>query len=105
MNQDVECPYCEKWNEICHDDGFGYEEGVRHEIECAHCDKNFVFETSISFSYEGYVADCLNGDPHNFKPQKTFPREFTKMVCTDCELSRKPTDNEWTLILNSPPNP
>lgn len=30
MSKDVECPYCEEWNEICHDDGFGYEEGVAH---------------------------------------------------------------------------
>ena len=67
MSKDVECPYCEEWNEICHDDGFGYDEDRAHEMECDHCGKNFVFHTSISFHYEAGKADCLNGDPHNFR--------------------------------------
>jgi len=49
---DVECPYCECGQEICHDDGYGYEEGVYHEQQCSDCGKTFVFKTSISFDYE-----------------------------------------------------
>jgi len=100
MNQDVECPYCEKWNEINHDDGFGYEEGIKHQMDCEHCKKSFVFETAISFDYYSEKADCLNGISHDFKPSKTFPKEFTKMVCTMCDETRKPTDEEMNEILN-----
>jgi len=57
---DLECPYCGEEQEVCHDGGFGYEEGVMHEMQCGDCDKNFTFQTSISFYYEPYKADCLN---------------------------------------------
>lgn len=49
---DVECPYCDAKQEICHDDGYGYGEGVDHEQWCASCRKVFQYETFISFSYE-----------------------------------------------------
>lgn len=58
---DLECPYCEKWLEVCHDDGFGYAEGKKHQMECDGCGNIFVFETTISFDYEPSQADCLNG--------------------------------------------
>ena len=66
MSQDVECPYCEEWLEVCHDDGFGYEEDVMHEMECHHCGKKFTFQTHISFDYYSEKADCLNGGEHDF---------------------------------------
>ena len=84
---DVDCPYCGKGLEICHDDGFGYDEDVRHEYECGHCGKNFVFTTSISFWYAAEKADCLNGQPHNLKPASSakysgFPDHVR---CEDCD--------------------
>jgi len=100
MSEDVECPYCEKYNEINHDDGFGYEEGVKHEMDCSHCKKTFVFETAISFDYYSEKADCLNGSKHDFKAQTTFPRQFTKMCCTMCDAKREPTEKEMQIILN-----
>ncbi len=27
--KDINCPYCDAELDICHDDGFGYEEGVK----------------------------------------------------------------------------
>jgi len=33
MEADAECPYCEKWNEISHDDGYGYAEGEKPAID------------------------------------------------------------------------
>lgn len=99
MSEDVECPYCEAWNEINHDDGYGYEEGIRHEIECSECGKNFVFTTEISFYYEGFKADCLNGKEHNFKQNHCYPKVFTEMCCADCDEKRKPTPDEWRTIL------
>lgn len=34
---DLYCPYCDAGLEVCHDDGFGYEEGVAHEMCCKEC--------------------------------------------------------------------
>ena len=85
MSKDyIECPYCGSDNEICHDDGYGYEEDEPHQTVCSECDKNFVFYTEISFSYEAYKADCLNGSEHKYKETNTFPRCFRRLKCQDC---------------------
>ncbi len=100
---DVECPYCGKEQEICHDDGFGYEEGVAHEQECGDCEKTFVFQTSISFYYEGYKADCLNGEPHQWSEPKMYWRdkdankELWSRRCNDCDLREQGYDPEWKM--------
>lgn len=96
---DLECPYCEKELDICHDDGFGYEEGVKHQMECGYCEKSFVFETSISFYYDPEKADCLNDGNHDYKPTRTYPKEFIMMECSMCGEERKPTEYEWENIL------
>jgi glutaredoxin len=92
--KDINCPYCDHAQDICHDDGFGYTEGVRHEIQCEVCSKNFVFETSISFYYEPQKADCLNGSEHNYQRTHTCPDVFTKMACADCDSERELTEQE-----------
>jgi len=56
---DIECPHCKHKQEVCHDDGFGYEEDVLHEVECCGCGKEYGFLTSIYFSYE---AQCIEHD-------------------------------------------
>jgi hypothetical protein len=94
--EDVECPYCEKWVEINHDDGYGYDEGTAYQQHCYGCDKNFVYYTTIHFSYDAQKADCLNGEPHKYKPTSTHPNFFTKMRCEFCEHERKPTQQERT---------
>ena len=91
---DIECPYCGKELEICHDDGFGYEEGVKHQMECKYCEKSFVFETSISFYYEPEKADCLNDGKHQYKLSHTYPKEFSEMVCIMCNDRRDLTEQE-----------
>lgn len=93
---DINCPYCDAELEVCHDDGFGYEESVKHQMECGECGKNFVFETSISFSYDAEKADCLNGESHEYKLSCTFPKEFSKMVCKHCDDERELTEQERT---------
>ena len=98
---DLECPYCEKYCDVCHDDGFGYEEGVKHQMECPHCEKSFVFETSISFYYEPEKADCLNDGEHDWRQSKTFPREFSVMICKTCGEEREPTNEEMAVIMSS----
>ncbi len=83
---DLECPYCEADLDVCHDDGFGYSEGVAHEMQCYECEKNFVFHTSISFYYEPKKADCLNGSPHRLKIMETSRSTITR--CKDCEYEK-----------------
>jgi len=94
MSYDLNCPYCDAELEINHDDGFGYEEGVKHEMECHKCNKKFVFETSISFYYEPEKADCLNDGKHDFKTTHTQPVAWTEMQCSMCGERREPTDVE-----------
>lgn len=91
---DVECPYCGKEQEINHDDGYGYEEGKKHEQECPCCEKKFTYMTNISFWYQADVADCLNGFPHEYTPTHTYPKWRTKMKCLHCDEERWPTDDE-----------
>jgi hypothetical protein len=99
MSHGIECPYCEKGLDICHDDGFGYEENVKHQMQCNHCEKHFVFETYIIFNYSPDKADCLNDGKHDWKPTRTYPREFSQMQCSMCEERRDPTDQEMELIM------
>jgi hypothetical protein len=94
MSKDVECPYCKQMIDINHDDGYGFEEDVKHEQYCHNCEKYFVYTTSIIYIYESYKADCLNDSQHNYKPTKTFPTWATKMRCTDCEHERELTEEE-----------
>jgi len=99
--KDIECPYCGHDQEVCHDDGQGYDEDQKHEMGCYECGKSFVFYTSISFSYEPRKADCLNDGKHTFKPTHTHPIELTKMMCTQCDYRRKPNKLEMESILKS----
>lgn len=87
-NDDVKCPYCNKPQEICHDDGQGYEEGTPHQQECGECDKIFVFTTCISMSYYPAKADCLNeGGEHDLRDMCGSPRELFvgKKRCHICD--------------------
>jgi len=90
---DINCPYCDAELNICHDDGYGYNEDDHHEQECGKCEKTFVFTTCISFSYSPHKADCLNGSPHRLKKTKTFPAKYARMACQDCDH-----DEPWTPV-------
>ena len=82
---DITCPYCGAEQDINHDDGYGYEEGVLHQQNCVECDKIFGFETSISFYYEATATPCLNDDaPHDYKLTNTYPVQYARMECTVC---------------------
>lgn len=96
---DLNCPYCNCGQEVCHDDGFGYEEDTLHEMECSDCGKLFTFFTSIIFNYESKKADCLNGKEHVLKPSVTYPAEYTVLNCETCEYSQVPTPEELAEII------
>lgn len=100
MSDDLECPYCGEYQEVNHDDGYGYEEDVIHQQQCRNCDKHFTFTTSIIYYYNAAVADCLNDGEHKWKPTHTFPKEFTMMECQSCGERRKPSDEELNIIKN-----
>lgn len=92
--KDVKCPYCGLSQDICHDDGYGYDEDVRHQQECYGCHKTFVFKTYISFLYAVFHADCLNGAPHEYKITDTIPRFAGQAECTVCQYRRNLTPDE-----------
>jgi len=94
MSKDFKCPYCERWQEVCHDDGFGYAEDEFHEMECSGCGKSLVFTTTITYDYVATKADCLNGGEHKYKAVTIYPVKYSKMRCTECGLVRLPTDQE-----------
>jgi glutaredoxin len=98
MNKDVECPYCLKWQEVDHDDGYGYGENETYQQDCDSCEKTFTYTTEISFSYEAGKAPCLNGGVHEWKKTHTFPAKYTDMECSCCNIRRQPTKEEWSLI-------
>lgn len=91
---DIECPYCEHEQEINHDDGYGYEEDVNHEMECCNCDKYFTFQTVVTYHYTSEKADCLNDSEHRLSKTLTYPVEFSKMRCKDCDYERDLTKEE-----------
>jgi hypothetical protein len=91
---DMQCPYCGADQEVCHDDGHGYTEGVKHEHTCSSCDKTFVFETSIVLYYEAFKADCLNGAEHELKFLKSWPAQYSRMGCIHCGYERRATPEE-----------
>ena len=55
----VNCPFCDKEQEINHDDGFGYDEGEDYEQECIGCEKVFRYSPTYLIMY--YVQQ-ENGD-------------------------------------------
>jgi len=82
---DVKCPYCGNYQEINHDDGYGYDEGLEHEQNCGNCDKYFKFITSISFNYEVFCQD-IDHDMEQALDDK--PDFFMCQKCDHSELRR-----------------
>lgn len=100
---DLKCPYCNEELEIHHESEWGYDEDEKFEQQCSECEKNFVYNVAIIFSYTPYKADCLNGGEHKLKMSTTFPREYTRMECEDCEYTRDLTKEEMETLLNTKP--
>lgn len=91
---DLECPYCEEKLKINHDEGFGYAENKKHEMQCEKCDKYFTFTTSITYTYYPEKADCLNGEEHILEFTHTYPYKYTEKACETCDFSRDLTEDE-----------
>ena len=84
---DANCPYCEKDIEICHEDGYGYEEGEVYEQECCECCKIFGYTTMVTYSYKEFKLPCSNGEPHDLVDIVGSPKEFFvgKKRCKNCK--------------------
>lgn len=99
---DTNCPYCGSEVEICHDDGYGYEEDEIHHEYCSDCDKYFAYRTTIVFYYDAEKADCLNSeeDIHSWEPRYKgkIHRSMAEMECTVCGERRKCTDQEMSTM-------
>ena len=94
MSNDVKCPYCNKGQEICHDDGYGYEENRAHQQECE-CGKIFSYTTSISYYYEASKADCLNDGHHTFEKVARYPVVIRDEVCVRCSQCQEEKDVDY----------
>ena len=42
-----------------------------------------------------------NDGKHDWKPSRTFPKEFTKMGCSMCGETRNPNGDEMSVIMQS----
>ncbi len=102
MRADLLCPYCNAGLRVRHDDGFGDDEGVKHQMQCDTCKKYFVYETYITYGYEPKKAECLNGADHEWEAAWCYPKEYTEMKCTVCGEKRQPTKDEMKIILQVP---
>ena len=80
----IECPYCYADNDVCHDDDEGFQEGVKHEMQCSTCNHNFTFETAVTVNYYPEKADCLNGSPHDLYTSRTYG-DTQWLRCKNCE--------------------
>lgn len=86
MQEDVSCPYCGSWQDICKDDGRGYRDEEQLEEECEKCGKNFLVQVSVSFNYSSQEAPCKNGQPHEWRQIVGYPKEhfIGRFECTYC---------------------
>ena len=50
-NKDIKCPHCGLDQDICHDDGQGYDDNDYNEQECL-CGKTITFSVAILYLYE-----------------------------------------------------
>jgi hypothetical protein len=92
---DLTCPYCGYEQAVCHDDGFDYEEGERHEVECKKCEKLYHFVTSIRYYYESISVDCSNTEDHDYKQSRWYPNKVECSICGDVKAK---TDDCQTTV-------
>ncbi len=86
---DVKCPYCGLDQEICHDDGYGYQEDETFEQMCGHCEMSFSYTTSILFYYDAAQAPCMNDGNHKWAATFTYPRDYSKWRCEYCDQKER----------------
>ena len=97
----AECPYCLTYQEICHDDGYGLDEGQVYEQGCSNCGRIFGFEVMHSIDYYTRRLPCANKKPHKWVTRPSFPaKERSKVECVWCRATRQLTDEEWMAVMD-----
>lgn len=94
MNEDVECPYCEKWLEVCQDDGYACDPTYDEEHECGECGKFFILSVDWSPDFDAEEAPCLNGEKHKYlvNVTKQLHWNFYRMKCISCRKEKDVTE-------------
>lgn len=92
--RDIKCPYCNEWQNIDHDDGYGFEEDTLYEQECHNCDKTFCYITERSYAYKAYKANCLNDEnaAHVFVKHTSRGKEIETYI--ECWICGKKKESE-----------
>jgi hypothetical protein len=49
--KDCRCPYCDEYQEINHDDGYGYDPDLSYEQMCWNCDEVFEYTVFVRYTY------------------------------------------------------
>lgn len=88
LPKDIECPYCGQEFDICRDDGHGCEEDEIYEEECPFCEKTFVFDVYISYSYTAHKADCLNGSEHDLQQAHVHPQHWRHWLRCNADMKK-----------------
>lgn len=92
MYKEIQCPYCEESFDLCHDDGayYNHEEELE-ECQCPECEKYFMVQSSQSWDFEGFKADCLNGSPHDWKQENGYPKAYYhgRFKCSMCDKEER----------------
>ena len=98
--EDLECPYCGCVMDVSCYEIDRLSECDLNEKVCEECGKSFVFTTSVSFSYHGHRADCLNGAAHKYESTRSYPVRYTRMRCVDCGDERDCTPEEMNEVIS-----
>ncbi len=79
---DLTCPYCETGLDVPDD---CYEPNQPYECECSNCNQVFQFTIEYWPSYTEHKTPCLNGEPHDWKPFKSYEFNYlNRRRCSYC---------------------
>ncbi len=93
--EEIICPYCEHAYDLNHDDGAFYTDGGSEKEECPQCEKSFLVESSVSWSFDAVIAECLNDGNHKWKKEynemniKNYPPLAEREACDVCGEKRR----------------
>jgi hypothetical protein len=79
---DLDCPYC---HAKIDDPDDCYEPDKVYQHQCHECEKYFTFTIDYIRDYSSEQADCLNGAEHDYKETTTYPKRYTRLVCSMCD--------------------
>jgi hypothetical protein len=87
--KDVECPYCNKWQDPPEESS---EPDELHECECGNCGKYFGFYVQYFPSYSSHQIPCYNGEPHDWRNRPCLSEIsllYDYYKCHHCEEEMK----------------